>query len=139
MPKKSYRKRREKPELRLSPETIWAAKYIAKVVRNEIEDFHTEYLSDAQMKELNPLIRNAICTALHALEIHAWSLAAKQYIYFNSIIPDYWEEPELTKDFRGVVKYFEKYGDEGFVTFKKMEGGGMVAKVGGEETGHSSE
>jgi hypothetical protein len=40
------------------------AKIIAVVVRNSMEDFHCKYLSDAQMKELNPLIRNAIYTAL---------------------------------------------------------------------------
>lgn len=139
MPKMSSRGRKGKPELRVSPQTIWAAKYIAKVVRNEMEDFHAEYLSDAQMKELNPLIRNAICTALHTLDIQAWSLAAKQYVYLNSIVPDYCEQPELTKDFRGVVKYFEKHGEEGFVTFEKMKGGGIVVKVRGEDPDHSSE
>jgi len=36
------------------------AKLIAAYVRNNIEDFHCKYLTDAQMKELNPLIRNAI-------------------------------------------------------------------------------
>src|SRR5262245_60252351 len=44
-----------------------AAMYVAMVVRNALEDFHCRHLSDEQMKELNPLIRNAICTALHAL------------------------------------------------------------------------
>lgn len=29
-------------------------------VRNEMEDFHVKYLSDAQMKELSPIIRQAI-------------------------------------------------------------------------------
>ncbi len=43
------------------------AMYIAKVVRDCMEGFHCEHLSDAQMRELNPIVRNAICTALHAL------------------------------------------------------------------------
>ena len=42
------------------------ATYMAMVVRNAMEDFHCEHLTDDQMKELNPIIRNAICTALHA-------------------------------------------------------------------------
>jgi hypothetical protein len=42
------------------------ANFIAMVVRNAMEDFHCQHLTDDQMKELNPIIRNAICTALHA-------------------------------------------------------------------------
>lgn len=40
------------------------AKAVAYYVRNGIEDFHVKYLSDEQMRELNPLIRNAIYTFL---------------------------------------------------------------------------
>lgn len=40
------------------------AKAVAYYVRNSIEDFHVKYLSDKQMRELNPLIRNAIYTFL---------------------------------------------------------------------------
>lgn len=36
------------------------AMYIAMVVRNAMEDFHAKHLSDTQMAELNPIIRNAI-------------------------------------------------------------------------------
>ena len=38
----------------------YQAKYISIVIRNAMEDFHTKHLSDAQMKELNPIIRNAV-------------------------------------------------------------------------------
>ena len=38
------------------------AKYVAMVIRNAMEEFHCKYLSDEQMKELNPIIRNAVCT-----------------------------------------------------------------------------
>jgi len=34
------------------------------VVRNATEEFHAEHLTDEQMRELNPIIRNAIYTAL---------------------------------------------------------------------------
>ena len=40
------------------------AKAISAYIRNQIEDFHANYLSDEQMKELNPIIRNAIYTYL---------------------------------------------------------------------------
>jgi hypothetical protein len=45
-------------------------KIIAISIRNNIEDFHVNYLSDSQMKELNPLIRNGIYNALFALANH---------------------------------------------------------------------
>ena len=40
------------------------AKAIAICLRNKLEDFHVEYLSDKQMRDFNPLIRNAIFTFL---------------------------------------------------------------------------
>lgn len=40
------------------------SKLIAMNVRNEMEDFHVRHLSDEQMRELNPIIRNAIYTTL---------------------------------------------------------------------------
>lgn len=40
------------------------SKALAAMLRNKIEDFHVSYLSDDQMKELNPLLRNAIFTFL---------------------------------------------------------------------------
>lgn len=33
-------------------------------VRNKIEEFHLKYLSDEQMKELNPLIRQGIINGI---------------------------------------------------------------------------
>jgi hypothetical protein len=41
--------------------------YIAMCVRNAMENFHCAHLSDEQMSELNPIIRNAIiqhCTPM---------------------------------------------------------------------------
>ena len=32
-----------------------------------MEDFHCQHLSDDQWKKWSPIIRNAVCTALHAL------------------------------------------------------------------------
>ena len=72
------------------------ANYIAMVVRNAMEDFHCEHLNDDQMKQLNPIIRNAICTALHAFNAYEQSDAAARFVDFNLLmVPTYWEPPEL--------------------------------------------
>lgn len=42
------------------------AMVVAMSVRNAMEDFHCANLTDEQMRELNPIVRNAIYTALHA-------------------------------------------------------------------------
>lgn len=72
------------------------SKYIAIVVRNSMEDFHCTHLTDKQMRELNPIIRNAIYTALYTMVFHKDSDKANPFMkYHYSMIPDYWEEPEL--------------------------------------------
>jgi len=76
------------------------ASYVAMVVRNAMEDYHCEHLTDDQMKQLNPIIRNAICTALHAFNCYEQSDAAARYVDFNlHMIPTYWEPPELLDDY----------------------------------------
>jgi len=83
-----------------SEETKKLACYIAMVIRNAMEDFHTAHLSDEQMKQLNPIIRNAVCTALHAFENYEDSPQARQCVDFNfMLIPKYWEKPELLSDY----------------------------------------
>lgn len=100
------RKRKPKP----SKVTQQMAKYIAMVVRNEMEDFHVKYLSDEQMCELNPIIRNAICTALYAAEHYETSLGAKNFVDFHgSTIPHYWEEPTLTKGYLESEEYYASH------------------------------
>jgi len=85
------------------------AMYLAMAVRNAMEDFHVKHLSDGQMKELNPIIRNAICTALHAYDEYETSPVAKQFVDFTfRMIPEYWEEPKLTKDYLEAIKHFAK-------------------------------
>jgi hypothetical protein len=76
------------------------AKYLAMAVRNAMEDFHCEHLSDEQMKQLNPIVRNAIYTALVAAKLADRSDKATMYLDFQAkCIPSYWEEPELLQDF----------------------------------------
>jgi hypothetical protein len=67
------------------------AKLIAAIVRRQMEDFHCKYLSDEQMKELNPIIRNAIYTALVRIEENPDAMS----MYYNFFVPDYWEDCEL--------------------------------------------
>ena len=77
------------------------AKYIAIVVRNAMEDFHCRHLSDAQMRELNPIIRNAIFTALYAFETRHQSKRSKAFIEdLVQHIPKFWEEPEFVPGFK---------------------------------------
>jgi len=77
------------------------AKLVAIVVRNAMETFHSEHLSDAEMRELNPIIRNAIYTALHAADAQSHDENAKAWIATQLIhIPPYWEEPELLAAYR---------------------------------------
>lgn len=84
----------------LSKETAQVAMILALAVRNAMEDFHCKHLSDAQLKELNPIIRNAIATALYALEYSASNPRARSFVRGTARqIPAYWEAPELLVPF----------------------------------------
>ena len=84
----------EKPEA-LEEEKQFAM-LIAMVIRNAMEDFHAQHLTDKQMKQLNPIIRNAVCTAMHAFNHCSTEAPAKRFIdYHLRMIPKYWEPPEL--------------------------------------------
>jgi hypothetical protein len=66
-----------------SEETKDFARYVAMVIRNAMEDFHCEHLSDEQMKQLNPIVRNAVCTAFHAFQNYERSARDKQFVDFQ--------------------------------------------------------
>lgn len=73
------------------------SKIIALSVRAEIENFHVRYLSDEQMKELNPLIRTGIYNALFAYINYENDLRCRDFINFSVMsMPSYWEDPELS-------------------------------------------
>ena len=73
---------------------------IAIVVRNAMEDFHCQHLSDEQLRELNPFIRNAIYTALHAQEYRDGENAAASFVVHQQrMIPGYWEPPQLMESY----------------------------------------
>ena len=69
----------------------YLAKLIAAVVRNQMDAFHVKHLSDAQMKELNPIIRNAIYTAIVKIKESPVFMRA----YYKIYVPEYWEDCEL--------------------------------------------
>jgi hypothetical protein len=69
---------------------------IAMQIRNSMEDFHVKYLTDAQVKELNPIIRQAVYKALGLVleptpEERQRNDRSTEYLV--SMIPDYWEIP----------------------------------------------
>ena len=72
----------------------YLAKTIAAYVRMNIEDFHTRHLSDEQMKELNPLIRNAIFSFFEDLDNGSIGK-----IWMNRLLncPEYWEDCEYVE------------------------------------------
>jgi hypothetical protein len=59
------------------------AKYIAMVARNAMEDFHCKHLSDTQMEELNPIIRDAVYTAIYAFESRKDSRTSEAFVDFH--------------------------------------------------------
>lgn len=75
------------------------SKIIALDIRNQMENFHVDHLSDAQMKVLNPLIRNAVFNSLVALSHYPHPPFNLRVDYNFASIPTYWEEPELTREY----------------------------------------
>lgn len=80
---------------------VLAAKVIAITVRNAMEDFHAENLTDEQMAVLNPIIRNAIYTGLFAIGRMSTDGRCAKWVHTNlSLLPPYWEEPQFLDAFR---------------------------------------
>jgi len=66
------------------------AMIVAHEVRNNIEDFHVAHLSDKQMKELNPLIREGIFNTLFAIANYDYDPMFKSFIMYHAAsIPEY--------------------------------------------------
>jgi hypothetical protein len=82
------------------------AKVIAMHVRNEMEEFHCQHLSDDQMRELNPIIRKAIYQTLRQLYFLKKGTKKQRLVAIQSVhqlfllLPDYWEDPDLTEQER---------------------------------------
>jgi len=69
---------------------------LAMQVRNALETFHTQNLSDAEMHELNMIVRQALFDAVSLLESEDDLEAQRQVDYLVAMIPDYWEIPGET-------------------------------------------
>ena len=84
------------------------AMFLATLIRNAMEEFHYNHLSDEQMEELNPIIRNSIFSGLEAVKQFDDSDAAKLYVNLQRLyIPANWEKPELLRDFVEFYKHHE--------------------------------
>jgi hypothetical protein len=82
-----------------------AAAVLAIIIRNAMEDFHVQHLTDEQMRELNPIIRNAIYTGLQALTHYDISEGSRSFIdHHRRQIPGYWESPEFLAAYVNVVR-----------------------------------
>ena len=66
---------------------------LAMQVRNALETFHAENLSDAGMHAMNMIIRQALFDAVVLLESDDDLEAQRQLDYLVAMIPDYWEIP----------------------------------------------
>ena len=79
---------------------------IATAVRNALEEIHGggthDLLSDEQMSRINPLIRNAVATALHAMTFP--SPASRLYLRMVRAVPSFWDPPELLDDYRQLLE-----------------------------------
>lgn len=103
------RKRGSQQE-QLSEETKLMALFIAKYVRDHLEDIHAKYIPDKEMKKFNTILRDSIGAALHMMKYQDESEVADFLI--RSIvrnIPDYWEKPKLTKEYREALDRAAKH------------------------------
>jgi hypothetical protein len=75
------------------------------IARNALEDIHGEHIPDDVMREINPIIRNAFYTALHAARAIGDSEHARRYVdYQLQHVPQYWEKPELLDGYTTSLK-----------------------------------
>ena len=97
-PEFGYTTRPETRERKKMPDKYmkYLAKVIAMGVRNNMEDFHVKNLSDAQMKELNPLVRDAIYTVLVMINEESDKYHS-ELRWLTRMIPEYWEDPKFIK------------------------------------------
>ena len=82
------------------------ATVLAVSVRNALEgtlhggELGTLSLTDEQMRLLNPLVRDAVATALHARSNYHRCRPARAYLDFQErLIPDYWEPAQLLPEY----------------------------------------
>lgn len=67
---------------------------VAMYLRNAMEDFHFRHLSDEQMAELNPILRQALFDVITIIEDDDLDRQAESMDYLVGMIPPYWEVPD---------------------------------------------
>lgn len=82
-------------DFNLEHDANFMAKAIGAYVRMGMEDFHSKHLSDEQMKELNPIIRNSIYTFL---KDYNEDKILKISCVLKLNLPTYWEDCVYKKD-----------------------------------------
>lgn len=95
------------------------ASIVAMAVRNAMERIHgggneldhradgggDHGLTDEQMHHINHIVRDAVATALYAIEHAASDPRCRTYVDFQArLIPSYWEQPELLKNLTEVTR-----------------------------------
>jgi hypothetical protein len=88
---------------------------VAMHVRNEMEDFHVSHISNAEMKELNPIIRRAVLEGLVIIEKAGWHVLrspdkvddpwVQMLAWLVQMIPEYWEVPTDSRIVSEVTKH----------------------------------
>ncbi len=115
----------------------WAS-ILAMCVRNAMEgtihggEVGEIGLTDEQMAVLNPIVRNAIATGLHAQRYYLTNRAARAYLDFqHRLLPDYWERPELLADYTDLWPYFAAKDDEPKVRCRRC--GRAIVNLGSDQ------
>jgi len=82
---------------------------MAKYIRDKMEEFHCNNLTDDHMKEINQIIRTAICEFLMIEKNEDLWLRSVAYMVYG--IPNYWEIPnekELLKKLKSTIGHWSK-------------------------------
>ena len=87
------------------------ALFMARRVRDAIEDIHVDHLPDKVMPEFNRCVRDAIVESLVAMRLagddDSLANAARRFVGSPfSQAPDYWEPPEPSDEFRLALGMF---------------------------------
>jgi len=88
----------------LDDNTARVATIIAMAVRNGLEEIRgggiDDSLTDRQMAKINPIVRDAVATTVHAYFAPKNDHRAARWLRFQAmLVPDYWERPRILDDY----------------------------------------
>lgn len=105
------------------------SKSIAAFIRNQIENFHANHLSDDEMKELNPLIRNAVYSYIIDYDNKFIDISndesvadAFKYLYMNTF--GYLNCKEIPRE--DLNDFYMTIKDCLYITFNDLENGAIM-------------